>query len=1012
MAFRYKHIVWDLLFIMTFFTVGLKGQSVSIDSLKVLLSDKAYELVIEEGGRHLATEQLSRKDSAEVLHMISLAQQYAAQVEASNETTKKAWDLILSCPETDETIPLKVDIANTYLYHLGAAFEYKKSLELARDILETLHEYDSHDAERRIKIYFRMVAVFRVTAVTDSAFFYLEKIKGLIDEVDESKRDELTIRVLSEEAGSHGDAHQLRKAISIYKSILEIAEATDNFDQITVFHNNIAVAYYRMGDYGKSEYHLLKSLEHKRKKYDDWSPSLITNYSNLATINVALERYEEADEYNFKLRDIIDKEFGEDHPRHMYTYRGLGDSHYSRQLYEAAIDYYKKSLAVMHIHLDEPHDEIATTSKSIGACYMKLNQYEAGLEYLNTAIKNWKDLDRTTHIHLGEAYTILAEYYLDVGNIEAFENKLQEAFNSINYDLSTPYEFEKIELPSVLIGMLRLKMRYETSAQYTTDQERREQGVEYLLPIADSLSQFLKYRFDDIRTRRKLSSQMKWRHEYRILHNMSTGNEAQALESSFLAMERSNNMFLYEKRIADEASEWMGLPISWIDRKKMLQDSLAYYSQLLANLDRVEDSRKYDHALEGYNQMQDSLNKLLDAIRSDFPEYYNMVYSPTKIDLPSVQKQLDEETLAISYFLGEDHAFVLTIDNKESKLYKLEDPVRIRRTTGRLNEELVNKSNLNVLDSLCENLGKLLLEEVLTDDKSKLIIMPDDVLGFLPFEILKYKGRYLLENFSVRYHYSHSIHQKGNSRKVREQLLMAPVFDYQKRGMPNGTIDNDRSQLTYLPESEQEVLDVSNIFKSQVFLFEDATEERFKTMAPVADIIHLATHGVIDAERPDQSRLYFYDREAQEDGVLYSSEIVNLRLEAELIVLSACNTGAGKLQTGEGIGSLGRAFAYAGINNQVISLWQVNDSSTREIMVLFYENLKKGMGKGEALTAAKKEFLKTSPAVFQHPYYWAGLVYYGDDEPVKRWVDYAYLWLLLLAALIFGLTYFLRSKYV
>ena len=91
----------------------------------------------------------------------------------------------------------------------------------------------------------------------------------------------------------------------------------------------------------------------------------------------------------------------------------------------------------------------------------------------------------------------------------------------------------------------------------------------------------------------------------------------------------------------------------------------------------------------------------------------------------------------------------------------------------------------------------------------------------------------------------------------------------------------------------------------------------------------------------------------------------------------------GKIQNGEGISSLGRAFAYANCPNQLISLWPANDKSTTQLMTYYYENLKAGLGKSKALTEAKRKYLASAPEIFKHPYYWAGFVYYGQDDPLN-----------------------------
>ncbi|MEL7006350.1 MAG: CHAT domain-containing protein, partial [Bacteroidota bacterium] len=126
------------------------------------------------------------------------------------------------------------------------------------------------------------------------------------------------------------------------------------------------------------------------------------------------------------------------------------------------------------------------------------------------------------------------------------------------------------------------------------------------------------------------------------------------------------------------------------------------------------------------------------------------------------------------------------------------------------------------------------------------------------------------------------------------------------------------------------------------------------------------------------------DYDSLEDGMLHTFELFNMNLSAELAVLSACNTGIGKLQKGEGVMSLGRAFSYAGCPSIVMSHWSVDDRSTSELMSLFYKNLSEGKSKDLSLKQAKKEFLNNTDELRTHPLYWAGFVVLGDTKPLTN----------------------------
>jgi CHAT domain-containing protein len=187
-----------------------------------------------------------------------------------------------------------------------------------------------------------------------------------------------------------------------------------------------------------------------------------------------------------------------------------------------------------------------------------------------------------------------------------------------------------------------------------------------------------------------------------------------------------------------------------------------------------------------------------------------------------------------------------------------------------------------------------------------------------------------------------------------------------------------------LPNAEREILEISSYFaenKRDIYLKDEAREERFKE-APLKDyeIIHFACHGFLAEEFPFRSALVLsLDDDPQEDGFLQVRELYNLRLKADLVVLSACQTGKGKLERGEGILGLPRVFFYAGARSVMLTLWRINDESTAKFMSLFYRYLSEGNDKAQALRLTKLEMINSK---FSHPFYWAVFILNGDSKSI------------------------------
>jgi CHAT domain-containing protein len=199
--------------------------------------------------------------------------------------------------------------------------------------------------------------------------------------------------------------------------------------------------------------------------------------------------------------------------------------------------------------------------------------------------------------------------------------------------------------------------------------------------------------------------------------------------------------------------------------------------------------------------------------------------------------------------------------------------------------------------------------------------------------------------------------------------------DYAERGF----------SFVRLPYTRDEVLAISNLFpldQRHVYLGAEAREEAVKS-EKLDDFrfIHFATHSFLDEIRPGRSGILLSRApQSLEDGILQMGEIMRLKMNADLVTLSACSTGLGKLVNGEGVLGLTRAFFYAGARNVAVLLWNVNDFATATLMVSFYRHLSRGVPESEALRQAKLSLLHSSQPLWHHPYFWAAFVIEGEGH--------------------------------
>ncbi len=287
------------------------------------------------------------------------------------------------------------------------------------------------------------------------------------------------------------------------------------------------------------------------------------------------------------------------------------------------------------------------------------------------------------------------------------------------------------------------------------------------------------------------------------------------------------------------------------------------------------------------------------------------------------------------------------------------------------------------------------IEDVL--ENKELIIAPYGQLWKLNFDLLLTEDvtvnnpkelPYLLRKHAISYANSATL-LFGNSQKNKNLLKECLAFSYKAENdsISNGqelSLSRLRDTDVDLPGTRREISEIAKIVDGMYYYGREAKEANFKKHANKYAIMHLALHGEVNDKNPGNSRLFFtQSKDSLEDNQLFTHELYALHLPAELTVLSACNTGTGKVTSGEGIMSLGNAFQYAGTKSLLLSHWEVSDNSAPVLMGHFYGNLKKGMTKSKALQQAKLAYLESEAASRTHPFFWGSFYVLGDNTPIN-----------------------------
>jgi CHAT domain-containing protein len=376
-----------------------------------------------------------------------------------------------------------------------------------------------------------------------------------------------------------------------------------------------------------------------------------------------------------------------------------------------------------------------------------------------------------------------------------------------------------------------------------------------------------------------------------------------------------------------------------------------------------------------------------------------------------LQKKMAEDQMALAEFtLGENRSFVWLFTRGEMYFEILPSRKEIEKAVRPYLDMLASTPNQLYIE---RDLAKLreqsaALFAVLFGNLSRqikpdqrLIIVPDGLLRYLPFEALIHNGRYLVEDHEISYSPSASMLVQGQDSRGpvetgdRMELLAFgdPIFGPElkasvTRKAGRGRLEVMRNPrpspgflLPPLPRTRDEVQYIASLFppdRTRLYLGKDSTEDAVKRESLRRyRRLHFATHSLIDEVSPSRSAVVLtLNNSPEEDGFLEVNEISELDLDCDLVVLSACQTGRGQLLSGEGIVGLSRAFLYAGARSVVVSLWSVSDISTGHLMKSFYQHLADNLGNAAALRLAKLQMLQGATET-RHPYYWAPFINVG-----------------------------------
>ena len=840
------------------------------------------------------------------------------------------------------------------------------------------------------------------------------------------------------------------KALAHFQEALDIQFETLSPRDVDIgsTYFNIGLVRYLNGQLDEALSYYNKSLSIYLETYHNDHPLIADIYNNLGVIYQLKNQFDKALEYHEKGLAIRLDKFGYLNRLTADSYGNIGVIYKLKREFDKAKENYDRDLEIRLKTLDKNHPSIAIVYNNIGKLYLDLKDYKESAYFLDKALeirlKNW-----------GENHPLVSTIYYNFSDINKEKGEYHQAIIYNDRALTSLKFYPSEMMDSVisftdLLTVLNQRIYINNQIYLKSDSLYYLYQSEKFCKTALSVQKELQNSYTEPNSKKELINSNYLFFEnaiatYRYLFNATNNNGY--LKGAFQILEKSKAFLAREVFNESKAKYYLNIPDSLLELELTLKFQITQMERNRFEAIEGEDKDTQDSLFTAYTgkifDLKQSYNKLQQNIKEKYPEYDKVAHDNAVIDLNTVQKTLlDKNQTLIEYFIGDSTIFIFATRHDTCNITQIKKDFPLETWGKQLNLSISKQDNLidlspPELDSITQqyaNAAYQIYQKILQpiahflDKGSELIIVPDGLLSYVPFDALLTEFPKNLHNYQS-YHYLLKDHQISMAlsatmldemkQKTHKQppsksfLGFAPSFPTDGLDtiiLVSRSIDysDKRNHLSPLKHNKEEIAAIQSLIGGDIYSDSAATEQLFTDLSPDYRILHLSTHGKANDKVGDYSFLAFYElKDSLENEWLYNREVYNLKLNADMVVLSACETGIGELQRGEGIISLARGFSLAGAKSIITTLWNINDEETPKLMQMFYRNLKEGMTKDAALRQAKIDYIQTGK--HPEPYFWAAFVPIGDMQPIPlgsgKWLWY------LVGVLFVGVVLFYLKKH-
>lgn len=931
------------------------------------------------------------------------------------------------CNQDDPFLPKIVNLKGTIFYLSGDYGQAKKNYASALDF--------STKSGNKVEEIKSLANLAIIKDVYGEIFEARDDFQRAIKMAEEIENMDLLAFLYSELGVSFSYTASLIDSRKNYEKSFSLYEKLKNNERLSYLSSNIGSLYLQIANYKSAlDYYnmgLKYAGENKLGQVLNLT-GLADVYSNESNYSKALQYYNRAKEIADSIKDIsssvkIEQGIGALYYNINLPYKALetlreAESYFAddQNLFEqiklyskigtvltsvdslaSAEEYYQKALDIAS-NVGDIHSSIVLKTE-LGYLNFLQGYYERAFKLITDAQRISKTYELSQLISLQELY--LGKIYQARNKKDQAITKFKKAFNLSG----TVSDYNNQVEAAYLVGLI-----YDEDFDFIQAEEWYLKAIEVI---------------------EKISFPLSLNQEIQIAHFSGMNSVYNSLAELYLSQGKPEEAFSIIDKSRSRNTKFN------LNRLRLLShlDDEQKYNQLI-DLEWMINSRLYDKTTS------DSLNKLASEIKSELSSqsgFLAELLNPgTELDLRKLQSKLDQDDFLISAYAGKNSftVFRISSDNflhknipvgRDSLLQLITQVSPIYRSNLESEEIYVNEDLFSFNAQSAFKIYDVLFKEILSDipKESNLIVSLPVELVKLPLEMLVtewtdgespyyYNDKeFLLEKFNISYTPSASIYelQSGTTESTAKQNLLIgdPFIDNAEftLSVRSGLMDLNSSQsrnilLFPLKYSRAEIESIDKtVSESQMYISKDATESNFKQQAPLSNVIHISTHSFL---LKDQPLILFSPMENDEDdGFLELGEIVSLNLNSDLVVLSSCRSGLGRIDAAEGIIGMQKAFIDAGSRSVLVSLWDVNDKYTSYFMKSFYKHLAEDNSKSEALRLAKLDFIRNYSA---NPYYWSAFVLSGNISAVEinKASSVGMTQILLAALLLLGIYYLIH----